>query len=245
MKIILCGYNWAGCEALRQLVEDGHRVHVFTHANPYHVPSLVEYCRKLDVPCSQQDISHSRLPFTPDIVASIYYRNIVRPWVIEAVGGRIFNLHPSLLPQYRGCSSLTWAMIDGQRWAGFTYHYIDAGCDTGNIILQQRVAIHPFDTQETLYQRVAFEALGKFRLALRSVIAGDEGVPQVGAASYNRRGCPYGGEIDPDWPEEQVERFIRAMVFPPYPVATYRGKPVHTLEEYRRLRQQSEIRRTA
>ncbi len=82
-------------------------------AVPY--SSLIEFCKKTKTPFCLENVSKVAIPFTPDCVASIYYRNIIKKPIIEACDGRIFNLHPSLLPRYRGCSSLTWAMIEAKR----------------------------------------------------------------------------------------------------------------------------------
>ena len=87
---------------------------------------------------------------------------MIKQDVIDIVNGKIFNLHPALLPKYRGCSSVTWAMINGEKECGFTYHYIDKGCDTGKIILQKAIKIEDFDTQLTLYNRVMFESMDYF-----------------------------------------------------------------------------------
>ena len=232
MKIILCGYHWSGCDALRQLRAAGHDVFVFTHESPYFIPSLLEYCRKTGTPHSLENVSRAKLPFVPDVIASVYYRHIIKQSVIDACGGRIFNLHPSLLPAYRGCSSLTWAMIDQQQQAGFTYHYIDAGCDTGDIIIQEPVSIEAFDTQGSLYQRVAIRALERFDEALEHAAAGKAGRPQVGTPTHFGRGCPHDGVIDPTWSRDRIETFIRAMIHPPYPPATFLGQEVRSLIEY-------------
>lgn len=85
------------------------------------------------------------MPFVPDVICSIYYRYIIGNDVIETVDGRIFNLHPALLPKYRGCSSLTWAMINGEKECGYTYHYINKTCDIGDIIFQNKITIEEFE----------------------------------------------------------------------------------------------------
>lgn len=241
MNVILCGYHWTGCEALRQLLMAGHQVFVFTHESPHFVPSLVEYCKARGIPYSTVNVSKAELPFRPDVIASIYYRYIIKQSVIDACQGRVFNLHPSLLPAYRGCSSLTWAMLKGEVNAGYTYHYIDEGCDTGRILLQRNIDIHPFDTQGTLFQRVLFRAMEDFQLAFELVLNGETGREQVGDASHYPRGCPYNGTIDPKWSDDVIELFIRAMVHPPYPPANYQGEPVYTMEDFRRLRMRDRL----
>lgn len=240
MKVILCGYNWTGCKALDILISLGHEVFVFTHDGPYHVPSLINLCQKLGVPYSTENISKSTLPFIPDVICSIYYRYIINKPVIDSCGGKIFNLHPSLLPKYRGCSSLTWALIHGEPYAGFSYHYIDEGCDTGNVLLQKKIKIEDWDTQQSLYMRTMFESMVHFPTALKMVLNEEKGEPQIGNATYFQRGCPLGGEIDPNWDMLATERFIRAMNYPPYPPARFNNESIYTIEQFIKLKKGSD-----
>lgn len=240
MKVILCGYNWTGCKAFEILLEQGHEVFVYTHENPPHVPSLIDLCKKRNVPYSLEKITSKNLPFVPDVISSTYYRYIISRQVIEAVNGKIFNLHPSLLPKYRGCSSLTWALINGEKEAGFTFHYIDPGVDTGNVLVQKPITIEAFDTQETLYTRAMYTAMQSYEDVLQKVVNGDSGQVQPTLKNpeehYYKRGCPHNGEIDDSWDEEYIERFIRAMTYPPLPYASYKGKEVKNMEEYKALK---------
>lgn len=65
------------------------------------------------------------------------------------------NLHPSLLPKYRGAAPIQWALINGETETGVTIMLLDEGADTGDIILQKRVKIDPQDTAATLSNRLA------------------------------------------------------------------------------------------
>ena len=102
---------------------------------------------------------------------------------------------------------------------GYTYHYVDEGCDTGDIILQQKLPVEDFDTQKTLYMRIMFEAMNHFEHVLDLVANGFVGKKQEGESSYYPRGCPYDGQINPDWDIEYKSRFIRAKLYPPHPVS--------------------------
>ena len=232
MKIILCGYNWTGCKALDMLLRAGNEVFVYTHNNPPEVPSLIELCRKRSVSFSTANISTEPLPFNPDVICSVFYRFVIKVRVIESVGGRIFNLHPSLLPKYRGCSSITWALINGESETGFTYHYINEGLDTGPIILQKAVPIEDWDTQGTLYNRIMFKSMSCFLTVLEMVKSGYKGMLQDGESSYYPRGCPHNGVIDPGWSIDYIDRFIRAMNCPPLPVAKFNEREIFTIEDY-------------
>jgi methionyl-tRNA formyltransferase len=122
-------------------------------------------------------------------------------------------------------------MINGEPHVGFTYHYINQGTDTGDIILQQRLAVEQFDTQETLFTRTMFESMKQFPNAFEFVSAGRPGIKQAGESSWYKRGCPHQGQIDPSWDAGRKERFIRAMIYPPYPVAKLGDRPIHSMEE--------------
>lgn len=232
MKVILCGYHWAGCDALIKLLEKNHDIFVYTHEAPNHVPNLADLCIKHRIPFSFENISSAKLPFIPDVICSIYYRYIIKKVVIEACNNKIFNLHPSLLPKYRGCGSLTWAIINHETKFGFTYHYIDEGCDTGNIILQKELCLREWDTQLSLYYRAMFEAMNSFYEAFDTVISGNFGIQQIGEASYYPRKVPYNGLIDRTWDNDFIERFIRAMYYPPYAPAKFKGLDIFTFEDY-------------
>lgn len=236
MKIILCGYNWTGCKALELLLEAGHEVYVYTSDNPFNIPSLIDLCEKKNIGYTIKKISMNNIPFKPDIICSIYYRYIIPQDIIEYCDGKIFNLHPALLPKYRGCSSLTWAMINGEKEVGYTYHYIDKDIDTGKIIIQKKIKIYDFDTQETLYNRVMFEAMNDFMEALNLVLSGFNGIEQTGIPSSYKRGCPYDGIIDDKWPIDKIERFIRAMIYPPYSPAKYNGENILSLKDYKTIK---------
>ena len=235
MKVVLCGYHWTGCKALELLLNEGHEVYVYTHETENYIADLEGLCIKKNIKYSVDKITVDNLPFVPDVICSIYYRWLIKKDVIDLVKGRIFNLHPALLPKYRGCSSLTWAIINGEEKCGFTYHYIDEGCDTGNIIIQKSISIEDFDTQMTLYNRVMFESMNYFLEAFHLVEQGYKGKRQKGMMTKYKRGCPMNGEIVDSMDSEMKERFIRAMCYPPYPAARFHDQEVKTLAELQEI----------
>ncbi|GEA14503.1 methionyl-tRNA formyltransferase [Moorella sp. E308F] len=87
----------------------------------------------------------------PDLLVLAFVTDIVPQAMIDLATYGGINYHPSLLPKYRGGSAMNWAIINGETETGVTIHQIDAGIDTGPIILQQKVAIDPDDTVKSLY----------------------------------------------------------------------------------------------
>ena len=232
MKIVLCGYHWIGCKALNILIKNKHDIYVYTHECDPHINSLESYCNKTKTNYTTKKITKKNLPFKPDLICSIYYRYIISEDIIKIVNGKIFNLHPSLLPEYKGCSSLTWAIINGEKKTGFSYHYLTKLIDQGNIILQKKVMIEEWDTQLSLYNRVMFEAIKDFEEVINKVSKGFEGFPQKNTGDYYKRGAPHNGIIQKDWSIEKIERFIRAMNYPPLPYARYNKKEIKTFEDF-------------
>lgn len=212
-------------------------VALFTHFPAVPAPDLRPIAAQGGVFCTTESVNdRTQWPFTPDVIASVYYRHLIRPEVIGAVDGRIFNLHPSLLPRHRGCSAVPWAIIEGDAVTGITYHYIEAGVDTGPVLLQDEIPITATTTQGDLYAACMTRGADRWPDAFRLVREGAPGTPQRGEACMHRRGVPYGGEIQDGWDAEAVDRFLRAMHYPPLPGATFRGRPVASVEEWRSIR---------
>ena len=91
----------------------------------------------------------------PDAIIVVGYGRIIPQWMIDLPPLGNINLHASLLPKYRGAAPVQWAIARGEAVTGVTTMRIDAGLDTGDILLQKEVAIAPQDTTETLVPRLA------------------------------------------------------------------------------------------
>ncbi|MFH1075434.1 MAG: methionyl-tRNA formyltransferase [Pseudomonadota bacterium] len=101
---------------------------------------------------------------SPDLFVVVAYGKILSQEVLSIPKLGAINVHASLLPQYRGAAPIQWAIINGEKETGVTTMVMDAGMDTGNILLSSRVPIEPEDTAETLHDRMA-EAGAKVLLA--------------------------------------------------------------------------------
>lgn len=235
MKIILCGYKLIGCEVLNFLIERNHEVYVYTHESPYFIHNLKDACKINRVDFSLEKISIDNIPFKPDLICVTYYSFIIPKNVIEYCDNKIFNIHPSLLPKYKGCSSTTWALINNEKFTGFTYHYIDENIDTGRMIFQKKIKINEYDTGGSLFMKVMLSAAESFEYVFNKVCNDYKGIPQKGRGQYYKRGAPYNGVISSEWDINKIGRFIRAMNFPPYPFATYKGVEVKTISEFNEI----------
>lgn len=82
------------------------------------------------------------------------YMRVVKAPLLEAFPGRIVNIHPSLLPAFKGLRAWEQALMAGVNETGCTVHFVDKDIDGGKIIAQHHVPVLPGDTNETLHQRI-------------------------------------------------------------------------------------------
>jgi methionyl-tRNA formyltransferase len=93
--------------------------------------------------------------YRPDAIVVVAYGHLIPGWMIELPRFGCINLHASLLPKYRGAAPIPWAIIRGERVTGVTTMKIDAGLDTGEILLQREIEIRDDDTTESLASRLS------------------------------------------------------------------------------------------
>lgn len=139
-------------------------------------------------------------------------------WEIPEYG--TFNLHASLLPQYRGAAPINWAIINGEEKTGVTTFFIDEKIDTGAIIANKEVAIHENETAESLHDRL-MEKGSELVLDTIELIEKDLAEPKTQLDNGTLKDAP---KLTPentriDWSKsgKEIEAFIRGLS--PYPVA--------------------------
>ena len=91
----------------------------------------------------------------PDAIIVVGYGRIIPQWMLDLPPLGNINLHASLLPKYRGAAPIQWAIASGETVTGVTTMRIDAGLDTGDILLQEELPIAPDDTSETIAPKLA------------------------------------------------------------------------------------------
>ncbi len=139
-------------------------------------------------------------------------------WNMPEIG--TFNLHASLLPQYRGAAPINWAIINGEKETGCTTFFLQHEIDTGDILFADKEPILEEDTFEVLYNRLKVKGAA---LVLKTVQAIEKGsytpVPQTfdgalkTAPKIHKETC----KIDWTKPAEELRNFIRGLS--PYPAA--------------------------
>jgi len=236
MRVVFLGNHTVGCRVLDVLGEMSVVAGVVAH--PPDPEDGVRYLSVYD--CASQRgwpvvRAHGRAPELAHFVAKARadllwitdYRYLLPAEIVALSPLGAINLHPSLLPRYRGRASINWAILHGETELGLTAHFVDAGMDTGDIIEQVSYTLTPAqnagDALEILYPLYAKMT----RMVLAKLQKGPvERRPQdeSQASAFPRR-RPEDGLIDWRQPAIRVANLIRAVAHP-YPGAftTLHGK---------------------
>lgn len=92
--------------------------------------------------------------FQARLIVLAGFMRILSPWFVRRYRNRILNIHPALLPAFRGAAAVRDALRHGVKVTGVTVHFVDAQVDHGPIIAQEPVAVRPGDTEESLLARI-------------------------------------------------------------------------------------------
>jgi len=166
-----------------------------------------------------EDVVAQLRALAPDVIVVMAYGQILPKSVLEIPAIACLNLHASLLPRYRGAAPIQAAIVAGEAETGITVIYMDEGLDTGDMLLQTKLAISPNETGGSLHDRLA-QLAPEVLLRALDLLASQRAprIPQRAAdATYAPKLTREDGKIDWSGPAELIERKIRA--FDPWPGA--------------------------
>jgi methionyl-tRNA formyltransferase len=171
--------------------------------------------------------------FSPDCIVIIAYGQIIPASLLGIPKLGWINLHASLLPKYRGAAPINWAIANGETQSGLTTMRIDAGMDTGDMLLQEEIDIAPEETAPELAKSMAEAGaplmLGTLRgLAAEKLIARPQRNEDATYAPILKR---EDGRID--WNRAAQQIYNRMRGFAPWPGAytLFRGQTCHLFAE--------------
>lgn len=156
------------------VLSDNPDAFILERAKQNDIPSGVIDCRgfKSKFPDeAQQETAEALKAAGVELVCLAGFMRLVRQPLLDAFPNRILNIHPSLLPAYPGLMAWQQAVEDGATESGCTVHHVDAGMDTGPIILQAKVPVLADDNPESLHARIQKEEHRIYPEAIRSWMA--------------------------------------------------------------------------
>lgn len=181
------------------------------YAEAQGVPVLTP--KRIGAPEAAADIK----ALAPDIIVVAAYGQYIKPAVLEIPPRGAINIHPSLLPAYRGATPIQWALANGETKTGVTILYVCAEMDAGDIIMQRELPIDPNDTTATLTPRLAELGADLLLQALQAIRDGTATrTPQnEEQATLVHKLEKEDGRIDWRLPAETIRNRIRG--FTPWP----------------------------
>lgn len=114
-----------------------------------------------------------------DYVCLAGFMRLLSPWFVKQWEGRMLNIHPSLLPDFKGGRAVRDALAAGVKETGCTVHVVTEEMDAGPVIAQARVIVLPDDTEETLRQRIHAEEHKLYPAALKQIILSSPACPGI------------------------------------------------------------------
>jgi len=109
----------------------------------------------------------------PDLILSVYLNQLIKPKLINMAGKGVLNIHPALLPRHRGLWPYFWVFVEGDRETGVTVHWVDTKFDTGDLLLQEKIAVEPTDTVTSLSYKSSVVGADMLVQAVKLVEAGN------------------------------------------------------------------------
>lgn len=142
---------------IRLVVSDNADAGILARAREFDLPAVVlppsQFKTKLE-PETEDKLAQLLLNERIELVVLAGYMRVVKAPLLDAFPDRIVNIHPSLLPKFKGLEAWKQALDAGESKAGCTVHFVNAAIDDGRIIAQREVPVLPNDTAESLHARI-------------------------------------------------------------------------------------------
>ena len=229
-RCVLFAYHDMGYACMRELIDMGAPIAaLFTHRDTVGEEVWWRPCDELArdhaIPVfTIEELDHQWteriVAMQPAVIYSFFYRKLLPEEILKSASIGAFNLHPSLLPKYRGRAPVNWMIINGEQQAGVTLHHMVARADAGDIVAQRRIEIDERDTAITLCRKLVPLGAAVIREYHPMIIAGraPSRAQNLAEGSYFGRRRPEDGRIEWNWPARRIFNLIRGVTHP-YPGA--------------------------
>jgi methionyl-tRNA formyltransferase len=241
MHLVFCGTPRFAVPTLERLVEGGHSVPLVVtqpdrprgRGMDVAVSPVKDAATRLGIAVLQPDTIKNNAEFrsqlaalAPDAIIVVGYGRIIPQWMIDLPRLGNLNLHASLLPKYRGAAPIQWAIANGESVTGVTTMRIDAGLDTGDILMQRETPIGLEDTAETLGPKLASIGADLMVETLRGLETGHVGPTPQDHAQATLAPILKKEDGRMDFTRSATDLFNRLRGFLPWPGAftTFKGK---------------------
>ena len=226
-KILFFGFSDIGYQCLKYLIDEEYYViGVFTHDTDPHEKQWFKTAESLAkenfIPVFKPSTLKTEKWYRkvkymqPDLILSLYYRNIIPEEIFSQAKFGAYNMHGSYLPTYRGRAPLNWAIINGENYSGVSLHVLEKTFDTGAIVDQEKVEFLENEYVADIQPRITDAGVKLFKRSLEKLLDGNpQTTPQdESKATYFGKRTPEDGRIDFNKSAKEVYNLIRALSKP-------------------------------
>jgi len=170
--------------------------------------------------------------FDPELIILIAYGQILKGQVLDIPSRGCLNVHPSLLPKYKGSAPIQWAIIRGEQETGISFLFMNEKIDSGDIVLQKKVKIIPGENFQQLSQRLADESAEILPELLDNIKNGNiKKIAQPkGNYFYARKICKTDCKIDWLCSGADIINLIKGIAYLPCAFAVIKNKRIKITE---------------
>lgn len=240
MRVVFMGTPEFSVGTLKAILEAGHEVAgVITQPDKpkgrgkaMMFPPVKEAALSYGLPVSQPEkvrdpqFLETLKAMRPDVIVVVAFGQILPEAILTLPPFGCINVHASLLPKYRGAAPIQWAVIDGEEVTGVTTMRMDAGLDTGDMIMKTEVPLAKDETGESLHDKLA-EAGAKLLVRTLDAVQDNTAVYEKQDDSKSCYAKMLNKELGRiDWTKEAaaIERLIRGLNSWPSAYTSFRGK---------------------
>ena len=230
MKIIYMGTPEFAVLPLEALYDDGHEILLVVtqpdkpkgRGHKLQAPPVKEFALLHDIPVYQPNSAK-----TDEVYE--YLKSFDADVFIVAAYGQILpqrvNIHASLLPKYRGAAPIQWSIINGEDVTGVTTMQMNAGLDTGDMLVKEEVVITPTDTADSLHDKLALAGVNAIRETISQIESGTLAPKKQNdsLSCYAPMLYKTTGYIDFKKSAKDIYNLIRGLNSYPYASTTYKG----------------------
>ena len=187
MNVVFMGTPDFAVPALEMLVEEGHHVSAVVtqpdkpkgRGKKQSMSPVKEVALKYALPILQPERIKGNAAFfehiqslNPDVIVVVAFGQILPESILNMPKYGCINIHGSLLPKYRGAAPIQWSILNEEKITGVTIMYMDAGIDTGDMLLKKEMPIESIDTYESLHDKMKSVGAQALKEAIPMILAG-------------------------------------------------------------------------
>jgi methionyl-tRNA formyltransferase len=234
MRLVFCGTPQFAVPTFHALLDAGHDI-ALALVQPdraagrgleLRLPAVKQAALARAVPVAQpvklrdnQELQQQLAAIAPDAIIVVAYGRIIPPWMLALPRFGNLNLHGSLLPLYRGAAPIQWAIAHGATETGVTTMRLDAGLDTGDILLQRSVPVGPDQTAADLFPVLATVGAGLMVETLAGLESGAVKAKPQDSSQATLAPILTRDDARIDWTRPAQEIYNRWRGFQPWPGA--------------------------